>query len=85
MLRDLLGDTSGHERVLDSEKRFFESRKLGSWSWDRVSNRIGRPAEMELTRDMFEWPFDPRKLNRRSGGGVGRVHYIVMVHHVKWR
>jgi hypothetical protein len=42
-----------------------------------VSNRIGRPEEMELTRDMFERPFDPRKLNRRSGGGVGRVHCIL--------
>jgi hypothetical protein len=32
MLRDLIGDTNGHERVLDSEKRFLESRKLGNWS-----------------------------------------------------
>jgi hypothetical protein len=32
MLRGLLGDASGHERVLDGEKGPLESRKLGNWS-----------------------------------------------------
>jgi hypothetical protein len=49
-----------------------------------VSDRTGLPEKVRLTRDMFERPFDPRKLTR-GGGWVERVHYILMVHHVKWR